>query len=187
MAQSLTSAATSINAARVPKVYGKIRSSLAPRSLLFDYGCGKYTDHIREALPGVIYLPYDPYNQPDDVNAASLTYLFNAMHCRFPVTIVCSNVLNVIDSDDEIDAIASRIKHFVLHTGGTAYITVYAGDRSGRGRKTGPDQWQRNETLDAYLPLFEAQTCMIYYGKKYRTTAAIERGMIVVRCEEAKK
>lgn len=187
MSQKLSSAATSINAARVPKVYGKIRQDLAPRSLVFDYGCGKYTDHIRTALPGVVYLPFDPFNQPDDVNAASLTYLANAMHMRFPVTIVCSNVLNVIDSDDEVDAIASRIKHAVLHTGGTAYITVYAGDRSGVGRKTGPDQWQRNEPLQAYLPLFDCQLAMLHYGKKYRTTAAIERGMIVVRCEEVKK
>jgi len=183
MSQTFTSARTSTNATRLPKVYGKL-PALPRHSLLFDYGCGKYTDHIRAAVQGVIYCPYDPFNQPDDVNAASLTYLANAMHCRYPVTVVCSNVLNVIDSDAEIRDIAARIKYAVIKTGGAAYITVYAGDRSGVGRRTGRDQWQRNEPLQAYLPLFEGHSTLLHYGKKYRTTAAIERGMIVVRCEE---
>ena len=186
MNQTYTSARTSMNAAKLPKVYGKL-PPLPRHSLLFDYGAGKYTDHIREALPDVIYCPYDPYNQPDDVNAASITYLANAMHCRYPVTVVCSNVLNVIDSENELDAIASRIKTAVLRTGGAAYITVYEGDRTGKGRRTGPDQWQRNEPLRDYLPLFDGASRMLYYGKTYQTVTTIERGMIVIRCEEVRK
>jgi len=184
MEQTYTSAATSINSGKLPRAFKK--AVFPPRRLVFDYGAGRYTDHIRAALPHIVYLPYDPYNLPDDVNAASLTYIFNAMHCRFPVDVVCSNVLNVIDSDDEVRTIAARIRLFVLHTGGTAYITVYEGDRSGVGRRTGRDQWQRNEPLRDYLPLFSAPAALTYYGKEYRTTAAIERGMIIVRCEEVR-
>ena len=185
MAQTYTSARTSMNAQKLPKVYGKIPVP-ARNSLLFDYGCGKYTDHIRAALPGVVYCPYDPFNQPDDVNARSLYYVRTAAHIRMPVTVVCSNVLNVIDDVDTLRGIAATIVSLVVRSGGIGYVTVYTGDRSGVGRQTGPDQYQRNEPLQAYLPLFQFPDTYHYYGKTYRGTAAIERGMIVVRCEEAK-
>ena len=185
MSQNFTSARTSMNVRHLPRVYGLIPTP-ARHSILFDYGAGRYTDHIRAALPNVVYCPFDPYNQPDDVNATSLTFLFNAMHIRYPVTVVCSNVLNVIDDDDEIRKIATRIVVAVVRSGGTGYVTVYAGDRSGIGRQTGPDQYQRNQPLEAYLPLFQFPDVYHYYGKTYRAAAAIERGMIVIRCEEVK-
>lgn len=185
MAQTYTSARTSMNASKLPKVFGKL-PPLPRHSLLFDYGCGKYTDHIAAAVPGVVYCPYDPYNQPDDVNARSVYYLKNAMHARFPVTVVCSNVLNVIDDDETVRGIARTIMSIVLRTGGTGYVTVYTGDRSGVGRQTGPDQYQRNQPLDAYLPFFHETAVLPWYGKKYLAAAHIERGMIVVECLEVK-
>lgn len=189
MAQKFTSARTSMNAHKLPKVFGKLPKDLPRNSLVFDYGSGRFTDHIATALRsrGLVYLPYDPYNQPDNVNSDSLTYLANAMHVRYPVTITCSNVLNVIDDDGEISMIAARIKHAVIRTGGQAYITVYVGDRSGIGRQTGPDQYQRNQPLAYYLPLFEGHSTLLHYDKKYRTVAAIEHDMIVVRCVEVSK
>lgn len=168
MSQTFTSARTSTNATRLPKVYGKL-PALPRHSLLFDYGCGKYTDHIRDALPGVTYCPYDPFNQPEQVNYTSVYYVRVAMHMHYPVTVVCSNVLNVIDSDEQVRDIADTIRQIVTATGGTGYVTVYAGDGSGHGRQTGPDQYQRNQPLRDYLQYFPG--------------AAIERGMIVVRPE----
>lgn len=183
MKQAYTSAATSMNATKLPKVYGKL-PPLPRHTLLFDYGCGKYTDHIRAALPDVVYCPYDPYNQPPEVNSASVYYLLCAAHIRMPVTVVCSNVLNVIDSDEVVHDIAFRILSAVVKTGGTAYVTVYEGNRSGTGRQTGPDQYQRNQPLRDYLPYFQTEHVYHYYGRVYRPAAAVERGMIVVRCEE---
>ena len=189
MAQKFTSARTSVNVRNLPKVFGKLPEDLPRHSLVYDLGAGKFTNHIESFIRsrGLVYLPYDPYNKPDDVNATSTTYLLNAMHCRYPVTVTCSNVLNVIDDDAEIKKIAAGIVHIVLRTGGKAYITVYVGDRSGIGRQTGPDQYQRNQPLAYYLPLFKGTAILNHYGKKYTTTAAIERGMIVVRCLEVSK
>lgn len=167
MKQTVTSARTSVNSNKLPKVYTKI--AVPPRSLLFDYGSGKYTDHIRAALPGVVYCPFDPFNQPERVNAASVYYVRCAMRARFPVTVVCSNVFNVIDSDEQIEDMAKTIRQIVTATGGIGYITVYAGDRSGVGRLTGPDQYQRNQPLAAYLHLFPG--------------AVIQNGMIIVKPE----
>lgn len=164
MAQTYTSAGTSINSGRLPAVYRRI--PVLKNGILFDLGCGKYTDHIRSAMPGIEYLPYDPYNQPKDVNRHSVWRLGRAMRKHEPVTVVCSNVLNVIDDDATLTNIAEFIQRTVQATGGTAYITVYDGDRSGIGRQTGPDQYQRNAPLRDYL--------------KYFRNARIRSGMIVV-------
>lgn len=152
--QTRTSAATSINSRKLPAVYN--RFSFPAGTTVFDYGCGRYTDHIRAALPGVRYLPFDPFNQPDDVNVNSRGLLLFAGLCRNAVTVVCSNVLNVIDSDDVVRGIADKLTEIALTTGGRALVTVYEGDRTGTGRETGPDQWQRNEKLAAYLRFFPA-------------------------------
>lgn len=151
MTQTRTSATTSINKTRLPAVYG--RFSFAPGSVVLDYGCGRYTDHIREALPGVTYLPFDPYNQPASVNAASLD-AFRTLSATRPAAVVCSNVLNVIDSADAVKATAEAVATLAQAAGAPALVTVYEGDKSGTGRETGPDQWQRNERTRDYLRFF---------------------------------
>ena len=129
MAQTFTSSATSINRTKLPAVYGKADLSA---QLVFDYGCGKYTDHIEEHVKSLrkVYLPYDPYNQPDDVNKFSVTMVLYAMHTRYPVDVVCSNVLNVIDSEAEVSRICHHIEEIATTTGGTGFVTVYEGDRT---------------------------------------------------------
>ena len=165
--QTFTSAGTSINSRRLPAVYGKATFS-AP--VVLDYGCGKYVDHIREHLRtkyGAVLLPFDPFNQPRDTNANTRRYVCNCIAYMIPVDVVCSNVLNVIDSDVSVKTVAWNIENIVSKTGGTGYVTVYEGDRSGAGRRTGSDQYQRNEPLRNYL--------------KYFRNATIKNGMIIVK------
>ena len=76
-------------------------------------------------------------------------------------------MLNVIDSDTEVARIADRLQAIVWATGGIGYVTVYEGDHSGIGRKTGPDQYQRNEPLREYLRFF--------------LRSEIRNGMIIIR------
>lgn len=164
--QTYTSAATSINSGRLPAVYSRIPYYTG--RVVLDYGCGRYTDHIRAALPGHLsYLPYDPFNQPEDVNRDTLALVRIAIRSRTPVTVICSNVLNVIDNEDEVRTIAAWLQYIVATTGGIGYVTVYEGNRTGAGRKTGPDQYQRNAPLRDYL--------------KYFPGARIQSGMIVIR------
>lgn len=164
MAQTYTSAATSINSGRLPAVYKRI--PIRTGEILFDLGCGKYTNHIRAALPGIKYLPYDPYNQSDEVNNGSLAELVQAIRSGTPVNVVCSNVLNVIDDEETIRDTAEWLRKITKATGGTGYVTVYEGNRSGAGRQTGTDQYQRNEPLRNYLRFFPG--------------AVIKKGMIVI-------
>ena len=164
--QSCTSAKTSINSARLPAVYRK--APLLTTGIVFDYGAGRYTDRIEQYVQTAhrVYLPYDPYNLPDEINRFSVTLVLYAMHVRYPVDVVCSNVLNVIDDDDTVRKIANHIEEIITDTGGTGYVTVYEGNRSGAGRQTGTDQYQRNEPLRNYL--------------KYFRNATIKNGMIIV-------
>jgi len=172
MAQSYTSSATSVNRSKLPAIYRKAcKHFTASSPFIMDYGCGKYLDHIHEFLKGygkVLY-PYDPYNQPESVNNHTRSFLDWAVDKGYEVDVVCSNVLNVIDSDYEVEVIARNVRNIVRTTGGTAFITVYEGDRSGIGRVTGKDQYQRNEPLRNYLRFFP--------------TGKIEHGMIVIRKE----
>lgn len=149
--QGYTSAKTSINSKKLPAVYRKF--SFGERVL--DFGCGRYTDHIRKALPvNTTYMPYDPYNQPDEINQQTIMKVAEYMANHIPVDVVCSNVLNVIDDEETLWNISGWIQLICNKTGGHAYITVYEGDRSGIGRATGFDQYQRNEPLKNYLRFF---------------------------------
>ena len=163
--QNYTSKNTSVNREKLPAVFRK--ASFRSR-MVMDYGCGKYTDHIRQYMEENhhAYLPYDPYNQPDERNAATATLVCNAMAMHVPVDVVCSNVLNVIDDDDEVQKIARHLEKITTASGGMAFITVYEGNRSGIGKQTGPDQFQRNEPLRNYLRFFR--------------NATIHNGMIIV-------
>lgn len=164
MAQTFTSSATSINSTKLPAVF---RKAPLRADYVLDYGCGRYTDHIRSALAGKVYLPYDPYNQPDGVNVRTMDAVCRASMEGEQIDVVCSNVLNVIDDDDTVRFIADQVERIVERTRGTAYVTVYEGNRSGIGRQTGADQYQRNEPLRAYLRFFR--------------NATVRNGMIVVK------
>lgn len=146
MKQHFTSAATSINKDRLPAIYSKVTFNSFSRVL--DYGCGKYTDHIKAATPAN-YFPYDPYNQPDSVNANTRRELTT---CPASAA-VCSNVLNVIDSDS---AIADLLHDIASMIDGVLYVTVYEGTGKGNGKQTGPDQYQRNMKTRGYVPLIAA-------------------------------
>ena len=157
--QTFTSASTSVNRSKLPAVYRK--ATLSRRTpFVVDYGCGKYTDHIKTAMKeqNKILYPYDPYNQPTHINRHTMDFIDWAERERIDIDIVCSNVLNVIDSDSEVSRICHNLEEIATRTGGTAYITVYEGDRSGVGRQTGKDSYQRNAPLRDYLRFFHNAT-----------------------------
>lgn len=156
MNQKFTSASTSINKTKLPAIYGKKNINWATDVL--DYGCGRYTEHLSQAVAerGGIWHGYDAYNYRDE-HSLSHTY----------ETIVCSNVLNVIAEIDVIRRIINDIMEH-LSPNGKAYFTIYEGNRSGIGKQTGTDSYQRNEKLRDYLPFFCGYS------------AEVKNGMIVV-------
>ena len=138
--QKISSANTSINR-RLPKLYGQLPNDVRNCQML-DYGCGKYPEYVRKwgEERGIAVTSYDKYNYPSDDWFKPYRYDI----------VTCSNVLNVVNSH--------RIRQFILRDckdclriGGKLYITVYEGDRTGKGRTTKSDCWQENRKLSDYL------------------------------------
>lgn len=135
--QTITSKGTSINKTKLPAIYNKIDwDNVRTGVRLLDIGCGRYTDHIKEFVEskGFHYTGYDPYWAPD----ADLSERYDI--------IICSNVLNVIDDDEAMEALHQQI----LDRNAVYFITVYEGDGRGIGRKTGKDTYQRNQKTIEY-------------------------------------
>ena len=68
--------------------------------------------------------------------------------------VFCSNVLNVVDSDEVVAGIAGFLTACAI-SGAAVFITVYEGDKSGVGRPTKADCYQRNEKIADYLKYFD--------------------------------
>lgn len=147
MSQNFTSCATAVNgkAGKLPAIYNKINIE---GLCILDIGCGAEVEYIRKFCTdnGAKWFGVDPYNRTMEQNASEYLEYAKAegAKCAFS-----SNVLNVIDDEEAIETAVKAI------TGSGAYfVTVYEGDKSGHGRQTGVDQWQRNQKLKDYLRYF---------------------------------
>ena len=149
MKQKYSSKNTSINKTKLPIIYSKINweklreewsKKHNTKPIVLDYGCGRYTEHIQKFVEnlGFEYVGYDPY-WASEVDHKKLN----------PAVIVCSNVLNVIQENWMIKRI---MKHLYRH-GVPYFITVYEGDKSGKGRATSDTSYQRNATLHTYAEI----------------------------------
>ena len=158
MTQTYTSANTSINSTKLPAVYSKIDYKKAweeGNHIIADYGCGKF-DNAKDFVEGMGFkwLGYDKFNRSYAENIKFVDYLLD----RAADIMVCSNVLNVIDNEEEIARIARIIRNFSL----CYFVTVYEGDKSGNGRVTNNDCYQRNERVKEYLKYFP--NSVVYKG-----------------------
>lgn len=144
--QLYTSANTSINKTKLPAIYNAFKFN--PGSVVLDYGCGKYINHIRNKMyeNGCTWYGYDKYNQSDEFNQVAELLM---EHKDYFDVGVCSNVLNVIDSIDVIKSIIKDIKDCCK----TAVFFIYEGNGSGNGSVSKKDCWQRNEKVSQYAEL----------------------------------
>lgn len=153
--QKYTSANTSVNRSKVPAIYKNtlVGMHLSGAAKVLDFGCGRFDtgmDYARETFGCEVY-GYDPYNRTEEYN-------MRALRQKYPI-VLCSNVLNVIDSlKGRADVIKSMVYH--CESNGLLFFSVYEGDRTGHGRQTGPDQWQENRPLKDYL--FELTLILSY-------------------------
>lgn len=151
MAQKFTSANTSINSSKLPAIYNKVDF----KSLFFhmgrnliDYGCGKFDNgkEYIESLDGN-WFGYDPYNRTEAQNQIASDFV---LHDDFD-SIICSNVLNVIDDDETVKEIADAI----VDADVPYFVTVYEGNGTGCGKQSKADCYQRNQKACEYLGYFK--------------------------------
>lgn len=188
--QKHSSKNTSINTTRLPAVYNKIYwgryNRLTDQYHIFDIGCGhlKTQQIIKETLAdyGITrFYPWDPYHKCLGNKIETLRVMNNT---NIKKVIICSNVLNVIDNDGDLNTLIASICDMAviqesdgIYRMNPVYITVYEGDKSCVGRETKKDCWQRNERLPVYLNKFNS-----YVRKKYNHNAnffKIKYGMII--------
>ena len=170
MIQKITSANTSINCTKLPAIYNKIDfSNFIPGFYLLDYGCGKYNnakDYIYSSEIKGNWFGYDPFNRSEEENKRS--------YYRHYECIVCSNVLNVIS---DINILFETIKKIIDRADNDTkiFITIYEGDKTGVGKITKKDCYQRNEIISKYL-----EYCNIVSSKK---NFVIKKG-VITNCPE---
>lgn len=153
--QRFSSAATSINKSKLPKGYTAVTKHFGwtPGTVHLDIGGGRFdnaVEHLKDAheVRGHVY---DPFNRSEEHNADVLAQTGNGQSD----TVSLFNVLNVIE-EPEHHLEALRLAHSALKPDGKLYVGVYEGDRSGVGKQTGKDAYQRNEKLSAYLPTIQS-------------------------------
>ena len=143
--QKISSANTSINSAKLPVIFNKVRFN--PGELNLDFGGGKF-DNATEYLAqqGVESLVYDPYNRSSGHNKEVIDTVRKNGGAD---TVTCSNVLNVIKEPEARKAVIKNI-YSLLKNSGTAYFTVYEG--TGKGNE-GPTRsgYQLNKKTGDYV------------------------------------
>lgn len=143
MNQNVTSANTSIKLGkgRMSAIYGKLGNVLRGKHVI-DVGGGKYDDNIvlgKERYDCDIAV-YDPYNRTEEHNREVLSGKYDF--------VVCSNVANVIDSDEARYELYELCKSLCKIT----YLTVYERNGNGIGEYVSDDSYQANRKLKDYIP-----------------------------------
>lgn len=168
MKQEFTSKNTSINTKKLPAIYNKIDWEKCRGKIVFDFGCGKQEtiNRIQELLEpyDVEYIGYDRYHQ----NLAEQTIAFER---RFDADIyICSNVLCVIKEYENIQRIIDAISRYTTqehsYQSKAFFFKIYEGDKTGQGRQTKKDCWQRNQLTKDYINLWDwtGMNPLIYKG-----------------------
>lgn len=142
---TITSAKTSIN--HVPRLIRRYVHCLGSDNL--DWGGGKYeatTEYMNKF--GNNNHVYDPYNRSNDENMIALN--------KRVTSITCANVLNVIEKDNDLlNCLKALYTQSASQGGCPIFFSIYEGDKSGTGKTTKKDCYQRNAKVAAYSTFFD--------------------------------
>jgi hypothetical protein len=152
MKQKFTSAKTDLK--QIPAIFKLLLKGLERPEHFFaynreclDYGGGASDKLTNEfAKMGVRNLVLDPYNRSEDHNKL-VRQLLTTKPADFAI---CSNLLNVI-KEPKVRMAALEEIAALTDPEGSVFFTVYEGNKTSRGRRTGPDQWQNNRPLKSYI------------------------------------
>jgi hypothetical protein len=150
--QKITSADTSINQAKLPAGYSKLKKMevFKPGQRVVDIGGGRFDNAVEDLAKQDVELQvYDPFNRAPEHNQAVKELIADGG----ADIAVSNNVLNVIEEPENIKRVVQQAEN-AIKPGDKAYFTVYVGDKSGKGKQTSKG-WQRNEPTSAYVSRVE--------------------------------
>jgi len=147
--QKITSAGTSINSTKPAEAFTKLlkKDAFKKGSTNFDIGGGKF-DNVNDLLTekaGATNVVYDPFNRTKAHNAEVVKKMAGGKSD----TVTVNNTLNVIEDTPNQIRVLEQAKDAVKKDG-KVYISVYEGDRTGKGRPTSKG-WQRHQKVEDYL------------------------------------
>lgn len=161
--QKITSADTSINQAKLPAGYGKLKKMevFKPGQRVVDIGGGRFDNAVEDLAKQDVELQvYDPFNRAPEHNQAVKELIADGG----ADIAVSNNVLNVVKEPENIKRVVQQAEN-AIKPGDKAYFTVYQGDKTGTGRITKekknkdgtvePKSYQRNEPTSAYVSRVE--------------------------------
>jgi hypothetical protein len=144
--QQYTSAATSINKNKVPKLFTVVDKHIGwfRGQINVDIGGGKYDTATQYLWQREVknYI-WDKYNRSWEHNSE----IERKVHTGYAHTVTLSNVLNVIKERHVRMGLVLMAWHWVK-PGGSIYISVYNSKKEGESKK---DCWQNAMTLKDYL------------------------------------
>lgn len=174
--QAFDSADTSINCGKLPTVYGKIEFPTGCTAL--NYGGGKFDNTVKFGIAnGFTDLIFDPFNRSHEWNAEIVKSISeNGVDLA-----ILSNVLNVI-KEANVRGFVLDVLANTLNDNKPLFITVYEGDRTGRGRQTSKSAWQENRKLKEYLT--EVQKHFTHVKTRYNTIVAWNGNSTAINLKE---
>ena len=150
--QEITSAATSINVAKLPAAYNKLKKAgiFTKGMKMVDIGGGKF-DNAVDMLKkeGVDLKVYDPFNRSAQHNKE----VAQAVQGGQVDASISNNVLNVI-KEKENQLLVVEQAFDAVKGNGKAYFSVYEGSKSGAGKETKAG-FQHNKKTADYVSLIE--------------------------------
>lgn len=163
--QEITSKNTSVN--KLAAFYKKAIKTgiIKPENIVLDYGCGKNFDCLSKFADenNFAVIGFDPYHLDNEANKTALHHA-NLKHVDF---VACNNVMNVLQ-DSALKLLVLRLRVIRLKYKIPVYFTVYEGDKTGHGRETKKDCYQRNNKAARYVE----------YLKDFFDSVTIKNGII---------
>ena len=142
--QNITSKNTALN-----QVASTFKAFNFDDCLILDYGCGKgmSKEFCEKTYNNCKVFLYDPYHGFDEVN----DFLKGCKESKKNV-ITCNNVLNVLQNDT-LKSVIADVATNANYCRCDVIFKIYEGDKSGKGKISKKDCYQRNEKTENYIPL----------------------------------
>lgn len=120
-------------------------------SLILDFGCGKgkSKEFCEKEFTNCTVCLYDPYHNFNQVDTYITAVANNTEKKKTVIT--CNNVLNVLTNNTLLEVLAQIKKIAELTHTNKIIFKIYEGDKSGIGKITKNDCYQRNEKTENYV------------------------------------
>lgn len=144
--QNITSKNTALN-----QVASTFKAFNFDNCLVLDYGCGKgmSKEFCENTYNNCKVFLYDPFHGFDETNK-----FFESCSQNTKNIITCNNVLNVLQ-DDILKSVITHIAMLADYYLTDVIFKIYEGNKTGNGKITKNDCYQRNEKTEGYVTLID--------------------------------